>query len=107
VRLNLANEGEHEPRCDRLSISAGGRGSCRGKQRSCKAAARGDAGQTGSQAAGAIGSISRRFDRNVGLIDDRMGGLFVDADELSLQRTLQQLPDVHVEEKLEPARSCR
>ncbi len=106
VRLNLAKDGEHELRYDRFNISAGGRGSWRGKQRSRRAARGDDVGETGNQAAGTIGSIKRRSDLNVGLCDDNNVGLRGDEDDTSLHRALL-LADVHDEDKLEPVGSRR
>ncbi len=105
VRLNLAKDGEHEPRYDRFSTSAGGRGSCRGKHRS-RRAARGDVGETGNQAAGAIGSIKRRAELGADRCGDNNVGLRGEAHDTSLHRALL-LAVVHVEEKLEPVGSCR
>ncbi len=106
VRLNLAKDGEHEPRYDRFNTSAGGRGSCRGKQRSRRGARGDDVGETGSQEAGTIGSIKRRADLNIGLCGDNNVGLRGDGDDTSLHRALL-LADVHVEDKLEPFGSRR
>lgn len=105
ARLNLANDGEHEPRYDRLSTSAGGRGSCRGKQRS-RSAARGDAGEIGNRAADTIGIMMCRDDRNVGRCVGNKLWLRGGKDDTSLHGGLL-LADVHVEEKLELAGSCR
>jgi hypothetical protein len=107
VRLNLAKDGEHELRYDRFNISAGGRGSCRGKQRSRRGARGDDVGEMGTQAAGTIGKIKRWADLNVGLCDDDDNNVGVrgDEDDTSLHRALL-LADVH-EDKLEPAGSRR
>ncbi len=106
VRLNLANDGEHEPRYDRFKTSAGGRGSWRGKQRSRRAARGDDVGETGDQAAGTNGSIKPRVDFNVGRCNDNNPGFWGDAVDASLHRVLV-LADVHDEEKLEPFGSRR
>lgn len=105
VRLNLAKDGEHEPRYDRFNISAGGRGSCRGKQRSRRAARGDDVGETGTQADGTMGIIKRRADFNVGLCDGNNAGLTGGEDDASFHRVLL-LAAVHGEE-IEPVRSRR
>ena len=77
VRLNFARDGDHELNGERFNISAGGRGSCRGWQKSRRVAC-GDVGETGDQAGGTRGIMKRRADLIIGLWGDNNGGLNVD-----------------------------
>lgn len=105
VRLNLASDGEHARNDERFRTSAGGRGSGRGVQKS-RNAALGGTWAIGDQAGGTNGIINRRADLRIGLDGEMIGGLKVDADEISLHRALT-LPVVHDEQKLPLLRSCR
>lgn len=87
-------------------MSAGGRGSCRGRQSSRRAARGDNVGETGTQASGTIGSIRRREDLPGVRCEDNNPGFEEDGSETSLHRGLL-LADVHVDEKLEPLGSRR
>lgn len=107
VRLNFAIDGEQEPRSERFKTSVGGRGSWRGKQRSCNGAARGDVWPPANQAAGTIGKIKRRLDKKVPRWDVGTIGVFGVPVGRSFQWTFEPLVEVHVDEKLALLRSVR
>ncbi len=105
ARLNFAKDGEHELNDDRFNTSAGGRGSCRGKQKSRRAAWC-EIWGLGDQAGGTKGIIKRRADFIIVRCGDNNVGLNGDPVDISLHRALL-LTVVHVEQILELARSCR
>ena len=104
VRLNLANDGEQEHRGKRLRTLAAGWGSCRGRQKSRRAAWE-ERWENGDQAGGTSGRIKRRVDFSIGRGGDSKGGLYGDVVDESLHRVL--LVVVHVEQILALASSCR